>query len=414
MKLTVQQIDEAAKRLEGVVVRTPLQLNANLSEKYDCEVYLKREDQQLVRSYKLRGAYNFMSQQTPEALSKGVVCASAGNHAQGVAYSCRVMKVKGTIFMPNTTPRQKVQQVENFGREYVEIVLIGDTFDDAFAEAEQHCTAHQKLFVHPFDQVEIMEGQGTVGKEIYEDLEEAPDYVFLPIGGGGLCAGVGSYLKKSVPTLNLIGVEPQGAASMNQSIQEGKVVRLASMDKFVDGAAVQQVGIQTFEICKRLLDGIILVPEGKACTTLLSLYSKEAIVVEPAGALSIAALDYYKEQIRGKKIVCIISGGNNDLDRLQEIKDRSLLFEGLKHYLIVRFPQRAGALKEFVNNVLGPNDNITRFEYIKRTAKESGPALVGIEFANPDDYEQLIGRMHQRGIGFTDLSETPLLFDYLV
>jgi threonine dehydratase len=403
----------AAQRLAGVVKHTPLSFNSKLSEQYSCEVYLKREDMQVVRSYKLRGAYNMISQLSPEQLSRGIVCASAGNHAQGVAFSCDKLGTKGVIFMPEITPKQKVKQTEMFGNRSVELVLVGDTFDDCLAEALAYTKAHNMTFIPPFDNYSIIEGQGTVGVEILEDLPDA-EVVIMPIGGGGLAAGAGTYLKSERPSIILIGVEPEGAPSMTEAFAQGGPTTLPEINRFVDGAAVKRVGELTYPLCKEVLDDVLLVAEGKACTTILKLYNEEAIVVEPAGALSVAALDACKNKIKGKKVVCVISGGNNDIERMQEIKEKSLLYEGLKHYFIVRFPQRPGALKLFVNNVLGPNDDITRFEFIKKTNRENGPALVGIELADRADYESLVARMKAFKFEIIELNNDQTLFEYLV
>jgi threonine dehydratase len=412
--LPASRIMHADKLLRNIVVHTPLQYNANLSERYQANIWLKREDLQVVRSYKLRGAYNKISSLSREELDRGVVCASAGNHAQGLAFSCKLLKIKGTIFMPTPTPSQKIKQVKFFGREYVEIVLTGDTFDDAYKEAVKYCEEHNSVFIHPFDDEKVIAGQGTVGVEILEDAAENIDMLFVPIGGGGLIAGVGSYFKQLSPTTQIIGVEPLGAPAMKVSMEKGEVVSLEKIDKFVDGAAVQRVGNITFEICKEVISEITLVPEGKVCSTILQLYNEDAIVVEPAGALSIAALDYHQEAIKGKNVVCVVSGGNNDITRMEEIKERSLLFEGLKHYFIISFPQRPGALREFVVNVMGPNDNIVHFEYTKKTNRDRAPALLGIEVNHPSDYEKLVQRMNERNISFEHLNERPELFSILI
>lgn len=410
----VEEIVVANHALKDVVEKTPLQKNKLLSERYGCNVYVKREDLQVVRSFKIRGAYHFIRSLSAEQREQGVVCASAGNHAQGVAFSCNHLQIRGTIFMPTTTPRQKITQVKLFGGSYVEVVLVGDTFDDSFAEAMKYCVQEDRTFVHPFDDPLVVAGQGTVGLEIMNDMEEPVDFVFMGIGGGGLAAGVGTYVKGISPHTCIIGVEPAGASSMQAALEKDDLVTLDEIDKFVDGAAVKQVGQLTMEICKEVLDDIVPVPEGKVCTTILELYNSSAIVVEPAGALSIAALDYYRDQIVGKNVVCVISGGNNDIDRMQEIKERSLLFEGLKHYFILNFPQRAGALREFMEKVLGPHDDITRFEYTKKTNKENGPALVGIELKCQDDYEPLINRMKQHGVGYVEITHDPYLFNLLI
>jgi threonine dehydratase len=405
--------DSAYQRIKGTVKHTPLEYNAGLSAKYECEIYLKREDLQLVRSYKLRGAYNMISQLTEDELNRGVVCASAGNHAQGVAFSCNKLGTKGVIFMPEITPKQKVQQTEMFGNGSIQIVLVGDTFDDCLIEALKYTEVHNMTFIPPFDNYQVIEGQGTVGVEILEDLPEV-EAVVMPIGGGGLAAGAGSYLKQQRPNILIAGVEPEGAPSMLKAFEHGGPVTLPEINRFVDGASVKCVGKLTYELCREVLDDMLLVPEGKVCTTILKLYNEDAIVVEPAGALSVAVLDLYKDKIKGKKVVCIISGGNNDIARMQEIKEKSLLYEGLKHYFIVRFPQRPGALKLFVNNVLGPHDDITRFEFIKKTEKENGPALVGIELLSAEDYPALLKRMKEYRFDVIELNRDQTLFEYLV
>jgi threonine dehydratase len=403
----------AAVRLKRVVKRTPLTYNHNLSRKYACKVYLKREDLQIVRSYKIRGAYNMMISLPQGQLQTGVVCASAGNHAQGFAYSCRKLGVKGVVFMPSITPKQKVSQTRMFGEGNIEIILTGDTFDDCAKTAREYTETHGMTFIPPFDDPRIIEGQGTVAVEILEDQPEI-DYLFVPVGGGGLVSGVGSYFKTYSPTTKIIGVEPEGAPSMKEALKAGSPVTLENIDRFVDGAAVKRVGELTFRICQEVLDEMHLVPEGQACSTILKLYNEDAIVVEPAGALSIAALDDYAEAIKGRTVVCIVSGSNNDIDRMQEIKERSLQYEGLKHYFLVRFAQRPGALKEFVNHVLGPGDDITRFEYMQKHNKETGHALVGIELRAREDYEILIRNLNIYNISYTELNKNDTLFSYLV
>ncbi|PZT52581.1 threonine ammonia-lyase IlvA [Paenibacillus silvae] len=410
----MEDIVRAHHVLREVIVRTPLQRDAVLSAKYDCNVYLKREDLQVVRSFKIRGAYNMIRNLTPAEMEKGIVCASAGNHAQGVAFSCNALGIHGKIFMPSTTPNQKVKQVRRFGGDNVEVVLIGDTYDDAYAEAMRACDEQGMTFIHPFDSPKIIAGNGTVAMEIMESLDEHADYVFVTIGGGGLAAGVGTYMRTVSPDTQIIGVEPLGAASMSEAMFRKQVVTLDDIDKFVDGAAVKRVGDLTFDICSSILDDIVKVPEGKACTTILELYNENAIVVEPAGSLAVAALDQYREQIAGKTVVCVISGGNNDIDRMQEIKERSLIYEGLKYYFMVNFPQRAGALREFLEEVLGPNDDIARFEYTKKHDKENGPALVGIELMYKEDYQPLIERMNRKGIAYTELNKNLNLFNMLI
>lgn len=403
----------ASERLSRVVKKIPLEYNERLSKRYQCNVFLKREDLQIVRSYKIRGAYNMMSTLLPDERKRGVVCASAGNHAQGFAYSCNAMQIKGVVFMPIVTPNQKVSQVKMFGEEWVEIKLVGDTFDDCAAQAKKYTEDHNMVFIPPFDHPKIIEGQGTVGVDIYRELPEI-EYLFIPVGGGGLASGTGIYFKTYSPRTKLIGVEPAGAPSMLKAFEAGHPVTLREIDRFVDGAAVKRVGDLTYSICKEVLDKIHTVEEGKVCSTILKLYNENAIVVEPAGALSVAALDDFTEEIKGKNVVSIISGSNNDIDRMQEIKERSLFYEGLKHYFMIRFFQRPGALKQFVNQVLGPNDDITRFEYVKKHNKESGPALVGIELKNREDYEKLIVNLKKYNISYTEINKDNNLFGHMV
>ena len=414
-KPEVAGIDKAAQRLSDVLEISPLHRSDYLSEKFEADILLKREDTQIVRSYKLRGAFNFLYHISEEQKKSGVVCASAGNHAQGFAFSCHRLGIQGTVFMPATTPKQKINQVKYIGKENVEVILFGDTYDDARDHALEHIKSSGQIFVPAFDHPLIIEGQGTVGKEIIEQCgAEQADYIFLPVGGGGLSAGCSLYIKDKYPEIQIIGVEPQGAPAMYESRKAGKIIKLDEIDPFVDGAAVREVGEYTFEICKDLLDDMVLVPEGRICTYILELYNRVAIVAEPAGVLSIGALDNYKESIKGKKVVCVISGGNNDINRMPLIKEKSLLFEGLKHYFVITFPQRSGALKEFVNEVLGPDDDITLFEYTKKTTKESGPALVGVELRRKEDYQPLIDRMAQYNVNYTLLNEDPTLFNFLV
>lgn len=413
-KVQLEDILIAYQHLKDVVAHTPLQKNDRLSEKYECNVFLKREDLQHVRSFKLRGAYYSVNSLTEEQLKNGIVCASAGNHAQGVAFACRQLGVHGKIYMPATTPRQKVSQVELFGRDAVEIILTGDTFDDSYVEAEKCAAAESRTFIHPFDDEKVIAGQGTVAVEIMNDCEESPDYMFASIGGGGLMAGLSTYVKSISPATKMIGVEPAGAPAMKTSIENQCVTPLEDIDKFVDGAAVKSIGEKTFEICCEHLNDVLIVPEGKVCTMILELYNEHAIVAEPAGALPIAALDLYREEIKGKNVVCVISGGNNDIGRMQEIKERSLLYEGLLYHFIVNFPQRAGALREFLDEVLGPTDDITRFEYTKKNNKENGPALVGIELKNRDDYHGLIERMNKKGFSYQAINNDSNLFHLLV
>lgn len=407
-------VKEAAERISKVVVKTPLADSFTYSKRYDARIMLKREDLQQVRSYKIRGAYNKISSLPKEQLEKGVICASAGNHAQGVAFACNKLQVKGVIYMPGTTPRQKVEQTKMFGGDWVEVVLKGDTFDDSFKNAMKHGNKLGLVFIHPFDDEKVIEGQATIALEILEQADEPIDYVFAPLGGGGLLAGVSSIFKQLSPDTKIIGVEPKGAPSMTSSLEKGKVVELEEIERFVDGAAVQKVGSRNFAICKENLDKMVTVPEGKICQTILDLYNQDAIVVEPAGAMAISVLDYFAEEIKGKNVVCMVSGSNNDITRTAEIKERALLYSGLKHYFIVSFPQRAGALKDFVEKVLGPTDDITHFEYSKKHHRENGPAVVGIELNDPADFGPLVERMKKKNFYGEYLNDKPNLFQFLV
>ncbi|MDH5475125.1 MAG: threonine ammonia-lyase IlvA [Cyclobacteriaceae bacterium] len=414
INIKLEAVKKAYKTLKDVVIHTPLVQNLNTSEKHACTVYLKREDLQVVRSYKIRGAYNKIKSLSPEEIKNGIVCASAGNHAQGVAYSCSKLKVKGTIFMPTTTPKQKINQVNMFGKEWVKVELIGDTFDDSF-QAALTCQKEEDLaFIHPFDDEKVIEGQATIGLEILEDADFEIDYLIVPVGGGGLASGVSSVFKALSPNTKIIGVEPLGAAALHTSLKNGCNTTLSNIDKFVDGAAVQRVGDLTYDICKTLLDDVITVHEGKVCSTILELYNKDAIVVEPAGALTLAALEQLKGKLKNKNVVCVVSGSNNDISRMQEIKERSLLYEQLKHYFIVDFPQRAGALRDFLLNVLGPTDDIVHFEFSKKTNRENGPAVVGIELKNKSDFEPLLKKMKEFNFYGEYLNDKPHLFEYLV
>ncbi len=411
--ISVEEIDKAAATLAGIATHTPLIKNELLSERYEAEIWLKREDLQVVRSYKIRGAYNKIDSLSDEELKNGVVCASAGNHAQGVALACFKKEIHGTIFMPITTPKQKVNQVQMFGKEFVEVVLQGDTFDDSFSKAKAFCEERKAAFIPPFDDPKIIAGQGTVGKELLEDASFPIDYLLLPVGGGGLSAGVGSYFHSLSPQTKLVGIEPSGAPAMQQSIEKGEIITLEEIDKFVDGAAVQRVGDITFEICREVLDRVITVPEGKICGTILQMYNEQAIVVEPAGAMSITALDSIKEEIKGKKIVCVVSGSNNDITRTAEIKERHLQHEGLIHYFIVEFPQRSGALLEFLKDVLGPGDDIIFFEYSRKTNREYGPAMIGLEIKHKDNLEPLLERMKVKNLTFRYVNDQPTLYRFL-
>ncbi len=407
-------VDEAREHLRGVVLETPLQLNRGLSDKFQANIYLKREDLQVVRSYKLRGAYNRMRLLTSTEKKRGIVCASAGNHAQGVAFSCKELKVRGVIFMPRNTPRQKVDRVQALGNSWVTVELTGDTFDEASAAAHEFATKKKVTFVHPFNDPLVIAGQGTVGAEFLEQLGECPDYVVVPVGGGGLVAGLGAYLNERCPSAKLIAVEATGAPGMHDSLKAGKVVPLEKVDTFVDGTAVRVVGDLSFSIAKNVIDETVLVPEGKVCRDMIDLYQRDGIVAEPAGALSIAALDLLGKKLKGKTVVCVVSGGNNDISRYPEVIERSLVYQGLKHYFIINFSQRPGALRRFLDEALGPSDDITLFEYTKKNNRESGPALVGIELRKKEDLDPLMKRMKKIGMSFELLPHDSPVFRFLI
>ena len=397
-----------------MVVKTPLERSERLSKKYSAEVYLKREDLQLVRSYKLRGAYNRISLLSRAEKSKGIVCASAGNHAQGVAFGCATLKVKGVIYMPKNTPKQKLERVKVLGGAWVTTELVGDTYDDSYVKAKEYGDKTKKVFIHPFDDVYVMAGQGTVGLEVVSQLGKVPDYVVVPVGGGGLVSGLSVYMKSKNKKVKVVGVEPAGAPSMSEALKKGAVVTLDKIDKFVDGAAVKTVGALTFENSQKNIDCMILVPEGKICEEMVTLYQNDGIITEPAGALSVTALDTLKEKIKGKTVVCVVSGGNNDISRYPEVMEKSLMYKGLKHYFLIEFSERPGALREYLDQVLGKNDDITLFEYMKKSNRETGPALVGIELSDKKDLAPLLKRMNTHGLVYELLDEKSALWRFLV
>ncbi|MGX7124453.1 threonine ammonia-lyase IlvA [Enterococcus viikkiensis] len=411
------EVRSAYQLLKNAVNHTPLQYDRHLSEKYQATVLLKREDLQKVRSFKLRGAYYAIKKLPESELKKGVVCASAGNHAQGIAYTCHELQAKAAIFMPTTTPQQKVSQVKFFGGEFADIHLVGDTFDASATAARAFCKEKNMTFIDPFNDKNIIAGQGTLALEMMADAESEgykPDYVITAIGGGGLISGVSAYVKSTSPFTKVIGVEPKGAASMQAALEEDQPVKLAEIDKFVDGAAVQQVGDITYAHSKKYVDDLKLVDEGLICSTILDLYGKQAIVVEPAGALSVAALELMKDQLKGKTVVCVISGGNNDINRMAEIEERSLIYEGLKHYFVVNFPQRPGALKEFVSDILGEGDDITRFEYTKKGNRGTGPVVIGVLLEKPETLPELLNRLKEFDSTYIELSQNKTLYNLLV
>ena len=407
-------VRNASETLQGISTLTPLVINERLSNDLNCKIYLKREDLQQVRSFKIRGAFNkIKSIDSAYINNKTLVCASAGNHAQGFAYSCNKLKIYGKVYMPVTTPKQKIERVKIFGGEYVEIILIGDNFDDAQYEAQKQNT-DKDLFIHAFDDIKVIEGQGTIGLEILDQVDKHLDYLIVPIGGGGLISGIITVFKELSPRTKIIGVEADGAPAMSKSIKEGKIIELDSIDNFVDGVSIKKIGKIPFEICKNYLDEIFLVPEGKICQTILDLYNKDGIVVEPAGAIGISALELNSEMFMNKNVGVLICGGNNDFSRMAEIRERALFYSNLKHYFIVKFPQRAGALKEFVNNVVGINDDITFFEYAKKNNKENGTAIVGIELKFSKDFEDLIKKMKENGFFGEYLNDNPEILSFII
>jgi len=410
----IKNIQKVKDIVRDVALITPLQRNERLSEQYDANVYFKREDLQPIRSFKLRGAYHKIYKLSDAERKLGIVCASAGNHAQGVALACNKLGIKGTIFMPVPTPKQKLNQVHMFGGENIETRLVGDTFDDAYAAAQSFKDQSKSIFIHPFEDKDVVIGQATLALELLEQSQDPIDYILVPIGGGGLISGVLHVFKTLSPNTKVIGIEPEGAPAMHLSLERGKNTELKSIDPFVDGAAVRKVGDDAYDLCYNYLDKLVLVSEGKICQSILKLYNREAIVVEPAGAMSTASLKMIGEEIKGKNVVCLICGGNNDITRMAEIKERALLEAKLLHYFIVRFPQRAGALKEFVADVLGPKDDITFFEYSKKNNRSNGPAVVGIELKNPDDFNPLVKRMKSKGFYGDYINNKPDLFQFLI
>lgn len=415
--ITDVEVRQAYQTLKHAVSHTPLQYDRSLSEKYGATILLKREDLQKVRSFKLRGAYYAIHQLSQEQLANGVVCASAGNHAQGVAYTCQELDTKAVIFMPTTTPQQKIAQVRFFGGNKVDIQLVGDTFDRSAQAAKEYAQEQQMTFIDPFNDAQIIAGQGTLALEMMADAAAEgyqADYVLAAIGGGGLISGVGAYVKNTSPATKVIGVEPLGATSMQVAFDNQGPKALAKVDKFVDGAAVVEVGALTYEHAAAYVDELVAVDEGLVCSTILDLYSKQAIVCEPAGALSVAALDLLQEEIRGKTVICVISGGNNDINRMGEIEERSLVYEGLKHYFVVNFPQRPGALKEFVSEVLGTDDDITRFEYTKKINRGTGPVVIGILLKEPEALTQLLANLAKFDPEYINLRDNASLYTLLV
>ncbi|WP_208347125.1 threonine ammonia-lyase IlvA [Pseudaestuariivita rosea] len=415
MKEFAQNARSAEKEMRKVFPPTPVQHNAHLSARYGAEIWLKREDLSPVRSYKIRGAFNAMRKTLADDPSRTTfVCASAGNHAQGVAYMCRHFDVKGVIFMPVTTPQQKISKTRIFGGDNIEISLTGDYFDETLKAAQSFCTEKGAHFLSPFDDTDVIEGQASVAVELLEQLPKPPDVIVLPVGGGGLSAGVFSYFKAIGGNTQLIFVEPRGGANFTAALRAGQPVALDRVDTFVDGAAVAKLGENTFDVLKTVdPTSILTVSEDRICATILEMLNIEGVVLEPAGALAIDVLQDIQQIIRGKTVVCVTSGGNFDFERLPEVKERSQRYLGLKKYFILRLPQRPGALKEFLN-MLGAQDDIARFEYLKKSARNFGSVLIGIETKNADNFKDLKERMTQAGFTYRDITEDELLSEFLI
>ncbi len=390
-RVCAADVDAAVERIAGVVDETPLQLNVRLSAATGADVWVKREDLQPVRSYKLRGAYNLIAQLPDDLRERGVACASAGNHGQGVAFACSRLGIRGRIFVPTTTPRQKRDRMIAIGGVFVDLVVTGDTYDDAAAAAKAYADQTGTVLVPAFDDPATIAGQGTIGPEIVRQLGKSPDLLVVPVGGGGLIAGLVAWFADRHPATRIVGVEPRGAACMAAALEAGEPVRLAKVDSFVDGAAVRRAGDITFPLVRDHDIEVITVAEGAVCSEMLAMYQTDGIIAEPAGALASAALPGLAE--RGQTVVAIVSGGNNDVSRYSEIVERALVWEGRKHYFLVNFPQEPGALRRFLDEVLGPDDDITLFEYVKRNNRELGPALVGVELGDPAGLADLLRRM---------------------
>jgi len=405
-------VAKATADMRTLFPETPLQKSKLLSERYDADIYLKREDLTPVRSYKIRGAFYFMSLAMKNGAPSTFVCASAGNHAQGFAFCCARFEVPGVVFMPITTPSQKIEKTKVFGGKHIEVQLIGDTFDEAAAAAKKYCAEQHASFVPPFDHADITTGQATVAHEICEKM--TPDIIIAPVGGGGLSAGFARYLAAADTQTALICCEPAGAPSLTKSLAAGELAELSTIDTFVDGAAVKCIGAYTFGVLKKhLKHPVQLVPESRLCQTLIKFLNHEGIVLEPAGGLAIDALRDMTDEIRGKKVVCIVSGGNFDFERLPEVKERAMRYAGTKKYFVLRMPQRPGALKEFLS-LLGPRDDIARFEYLKKSARDFGSVLIGIETSDPANFDTLFVQMSKRGFGYSDVTDDAVLADFLI
>ena len=413
-ELRADAIAEAGTRLAGVVRRTPLQDSARLTEAVGRPVLLKREDSQICRSYKVRGAYNLIASLGAAERRRGVVCASAGNHGQGLAYACAQLGIRGRVFLPTNTPRQKRQRIVAIGGRWVQPVVVGHSYDEASAAAHRDSERTGAVYVHPFDDPRTIAGQGTVGIEVLEQSDGRLDTVVVPVGGGGLVAGTALWLKAHLPGVRVVGAEPAGAASMGTALAAGGPATLPEVDTFVDGAAVARVGDVTFPIVRDLVDEIVAVPEGAVCTEMIELYQSEGIIAEPAGALASAAVRTALGRAPEGPVVCIVSGGNNDLSRYAEVLERSLLYEGLRHYFLVTFPQEPGALRHFLDEVLDHGEDIVVFEYVKKNNRETGPALVGIELERAADLPGLLQRMEASPLHIERVPPGSPLFSFLI
>jgi threonine dehydratase len=413
--LSAADIDGAVQRISGLVARSPLQLSERLSEATGARVFLKREDLQTVRSYKLRGAYNLLMQLSEDEIAAGVVCSSAGNHAQGFALACRSMGIRGRVYVPAKTPKQKRDRIRYHGGEFIELIAVGSTYDQAAAAALEDVARTRATLVPPYDDPRTMAGQGTIAAELLEQLDGEPDLVIVPVGGGGCIAGITTYLAERTTSTSVLGVEPAGAAAMIAALAAGEPVTLDHVDQFVDGAAVNRAGTLTYAALAAAGDmvSITTVDEGAVCTAMLDLYQNEGIIAEPAGALSVAGL-LEAEIEPDTTVVCLISGGNNDVSRYGEVLERSLVHLGLKHYFLVDFPQEPGALRRFLDEVLGPGDDITLFEYVKRNNRETGEALVGIELSSAVDLDGLLARMRASDIHIEALEPGSPAYRYLL
>lgn len=410
---TSSDVDAAAANLTAVR-HTPLDVSQRLSERVGRTVYLKREDIQVGRSYKVRGAYNLISTLSAAEAARGVVCASAGNHAQGVAFACAERKIHGTIFVPSTTPRQKRSRIAAIGGEWVSLQLVGTTFDEASAAATEFARSSGAIYVHPFDDPRTIAGQGTVAREIFDDAPVPPATLIVPIGGGGLVSGIATWVKDRYPEVHIIGVESAGAASMAAALDAGAPQTLTTIDTFAEGTAVARVGSMTFEITRDLVDEVISVPEGAICSEMLDLYQVEGIITEPSGALASAALRGYVGDLPDGPVACIISGGNNDVSRYDDIVERSMIHEGLRHYFLVSFPQEPGALRNFLDNTLSAGEDIILFEYTKKNNRETGPALVGLEIEHPSHLDSLLERMAHSGFHIEQIKPDSPVFTYFL